>query len=158
MRINPTVTSFGTSTTIIDALLAKERAEGAGPVQIGPGRKTVHTYHKGLGRERYTGRDLRRIRAERGVGRLHTTPADIDRALTALTMNQQEHFIDFWVSHNGDLVSFKVASGMKGNVWKKFLAKLDSLGLIDSRNAGIPRLTSLGRAVGKRLEDGIVWA
>lgn len=38
-------------------------------VHTGPGRKTLYTLHKGAHSSRYTGADIRRLNAERGVGR-----------------------------------------------------------------------------------------
>lgn len=35
----------------------------------GPGKRTVFTLHKGINRSRYSGADLRELRAERGIGR-----------------------------------------------------------------------------------------
>jgi hypothetical protein len=139
---------------LVDAIMAKERARSR--VQIGPGRRTVDTHHRAIQKSKYSGKDLRRIRAERGVGRpprAHTTQADIDRALLALTDNQRSHLASLFGDYDGDLVDYKVTTGMKGNVWKKFLTKLDRLALIDSGNADVPRLTSLGRACGRALND-----
>jgi len=131
---------------------------GPGP-RIGPGRRTLDTHHKAIRQSKYSGKDLRRIRAERGCGRppgtFDLTQEEIDRALLALTDNQRKHLeavvTPWW---NGDFMQYKADQKLKGNVWQKFLTKLDKLGLIDSKDDDFPRLTLLGHACGLALNRG----
>ena len=52
--------------SLLDVLLANAFRSD---IRTGPGERTVFTLHKGIGRSRYTGALLRKLRAERGVGR-----------------------------------------------------------------------------------------
>lgn len=151
--MEPRITSFGPNTVIIDALLAKMRATEPS-VQTGPGRRTLHTYHK-QGRKRYTGDRLRATRRERGVGRLPgtvATQAQIDNAMLTLTNAQRNAFYELNCLYGGDLVKLRASSSWKGNVWKKFVQKLDSLGMIEPGQGGFYRVSRFGRECHAKFE------
>jgi len=147
---------------VIDALLAatKGMRDPMKPYQIGPGRRTLHTHHKGLDRARYAGATLRKVRARHGVGRplvvagMHLGQIDrvaydqsvSNRATRLLTKKQMEFLCAFVVDCGGDIVRAKAEHGLRGATWKTMVTKLEKEGhLAGTGPGGEYRATRMGR-------------